>query len=133
MSYLLIIDDDKDTRQILADICQYMGHEVAVASNGLEGIELAKTRIPDLIILDLMMPEMNGLQFLSKLRSNPATSKVPVVILSAISADQMQGLPGVTHVFHKSHMNVSQLRESISEVLGQEYVPNNDVVSSSAV
>lgn len=133
MSYLLIVDDDPDTRQILADICNYMGHETEVAENGMQGIQKARTRIPDLILLDIMMPDMNGLQMLSRLRSNPATNDVPVIVLSAIGADQMQGMPGVVGVFHKSHMNVSQLRKGISQILASNSSSNRNLTTGSTV
>ncbi len=130
MGHLLIIDDDTDTREILADICRYMGHDIDIAPNGQVGLQKAQHRKPDLIILDIMMPEMNGLQFLARLRALPNLSNIPVIVLSAINSQQMLRNEGIAAVFHKSHMKVADLREKIAVVLEQPMNEPQDVLAS---
>jgi CheY-like chemotaxis protein len=80
---VLIVDDDSDIRDAITQILEYEGFEVATASNGQEGINLLSGTRPALILLDLMMPVMNGWQFKSELEANPEFKNIPVIILSA--------------------------------------------------
>jgi DNA-binding response OmpR family regulator len=81
---ILIIDDDEDLTQMLVGRLSYRGYEVYAANNGLDGLRLAYRYHPDLVILDLMMPEMDGFEVCSRLRE---LSDVPILILSAKDAD----------------------------------------------
>jgi CheY-like chemotaxis protein len=82
---VLVIDDDPDTVETMRDILEEEGHTVLSATNGLEGLELAAARVPDLILLDLNMPVMDGRTFLDVVRKVPALADVPVVVLSGAS------------------------------------------------
>lgn len=79
----MIVDDDNDIRDAITQILEYEGFSVLSAANGQEGIEKLKNGNPALILLDLMMPVMNGWQFKSKIESDPRLAQIPVVILSA--------------------------------------------------
>lgn len=79
---VLVIDDDPDTVETMREILQEEGHTVLSAKNGLEGLEMALARVPDLILLDLEMPVMDGRAFLDALREAPSLAGVTVVILS---------------------------------------------------
>jgi DNA-binding response OmpR family regulator len=81
---ILVVDDEERIVNFLRSKLKASGYEVLTASNGLEGLEQAQAQEPDLIVLDLLMPEMNGLDMLKELRSYSA---VPVVILTAKDAD----------------------------------------------
>ncbi|MEJ2598331.1 MAG: response regulator transcription factor [Anaerolineales bacterium] len=81
---ILIIDDDEDLTQMLVGRLSYRGYEVYAANNGLDGLRLAYRYHPDLVILDLMMPEMDVFEVCSRLRE---LSDVPILILSAKDAD----------------------------------------------
>ena len=81
---ILIIDDEADIREATQICLEITGQwEVLKASNGPEGIAIAKTATPDAILLDIMMPEMDGLAILQKLQENSETRKIPVIILTA--------------------------------------------------
>jgi len=82
---VLIIDDEEDTRQV-AGMCLGMlgGLEVVEASSGKEGLRKAAEEKPDVILLDLLMPEMNGAETLVRLRENPDTFKIPVIFLTTV-------------------------------------------------
>lgn len=80
---ILIIDDEEDTRSIASMSLGLLGGaEVVEAASGLEGLQKAAEEMPDVIILDLMMPGMDGAETLTNLRKNPATEKIPVIFLT---------------------------------------------------
>jgi CheY-like chemotaxis protein len=81
---VLIIDDDADIRSIARlSLSRVGGMDVIEAAGGVEGVRRAQEGKPDVILLDMMMPMMNGLETLAALRSQPATSTTPVVFLTA--------------------------------------------------
>jgi len=83
MAKILIADDDANGRELLTQVLSYLGHQVLEARDGKEALEEARTRHPDLIITDIMMPTMDGYEFVRRLRDDPATSATPVVFYSA--------------------------------------------------
>ena len=80
---ILIVDDEKMTVTIVTGVLKKHGYEVHAAYNGVTGLEKAKEVIPDLIILDIMMPLMNGYEVSHRLKINATTAKIPVLMLSA--------------------------------------------------
>lgn len=80
---VLVIDDEDDIRLLAEMGLAASGLNVVVAAGGAEGLALARTHQPDLIVLDVMMPEMDGYATLEALRREPATAKIPVLMLTA--------------------------------------------------
>lgn len=83
MQKILIIEDDDDIRINIAEILELEGFEVLTATNGRDGVELAKEHRPDLILCDILMPEMNGYEVLSKIRSDPLSATTPFIFLTS--------------------------------------------------
>ena len=82
--HILIIDDDADIREATQLCLELTGHwDVWKASNGPEGLAIAQSKAPDVILLDMMMPGMDGLAILQRLQDNPRTQKIPIFILTA--------------------------------------------------
>lgn len=81
-STVLIIDDEEDLRQSVADALESRGYEVLLACNGSEGIEQARERVPNLILVDYRMPEVDGVAFLNQLRGNENLREIPVVVIT---------------------------------------------------
>jgi two-component system chemotaxis response regulator CheY len=80
---VLVVDDEKAIRELIADALDFEGYAVLTAANGADALaKLPKTR-PDVIVLDLMMPIMDGWTFLTRLRSEPAHAGIPVLVISA--------------------------------------------------
>ncbi|MCJ2541502.1 response regulator transcription factor [Thermostichus vulcanus] len=88
MSRVLVIEDEPRTRQIFLHCLQLEGFEVFGAENGRLGLEQARTHRPDLIICDIMMPELDGYQVLQTLQQDPTTAWIPVIFLTAKVARQ---------------------------------------------
>jgi len=83
LARILVADDETDILELLKLLLQKDGHEILTASNGREAVEIAETQSPDLIILDIMMPQMDGYAVWAKLSENPATRTLPIIILTA--------------------------------------------------
>src|SRR4051794_38890096 len=91
---VLVIEDEAATRQLLNDVLMRNGLDVIVAEDGPLGLEIAKNQKPDLILLDLRLPTVSGLDVLRRLRAESATAAMPVIILTAenTEADIVVGL-----------------------------------------
>ncbi len=80
---ILIIDDDMDTLKLVGLMLQKQAYQIVAANNGLLGLERAETENPDLILLDVMMPGVNGYEVVKRLRSNPLTANTPILMFTA--------------------------------------------------
>jgi DNA-binding response OmpR family regulator len=86
---ILLVDDDPAMRRLPSVLLKREGFEILEASSGTEALEILKTETPDLILLDIMMPDMDGFEVCEAIRENPRTADVPVIMLSAVS-DQVR-------------------------------------------
>lgn len=84
---ILIVDDEEVNRKLLKLFCMRWGWKTIEAKSGEEAIRLAVERKPDIILLDAMMPKMSGFETLRKLKENEETSKIPVIIISALEEE----------------------------------------------
>ena len=89
---ILVVDDFDDTRLLLRIWLERRGFRVVEAENGLEAIRRATSETPDLIIMDMQMPRLDGLSATQRIREVPSLSKVPIVAVSAYGADQFREL-----------------------------------------
>ena len=83
---ILLVDDDPDFVDAVKVVVEEGGYEVAVAYGGQEGLDLVPEFKPDLIVLDVMMPEVNGHDVCQKLKGNPETAEIPVILLTAVAS-----------------------------------------------
>ncbi len=79
---ILIIEDEELLSNLLKNKLSELGYEVSVASNGLEGFQAIKEIVPDLILLDLVMPKMNGFEVMRKMQEDDSISNIPIIIVS---------------------------------------------------
>jgi CheY-like chemotaxis protein/anti-sigma regulatory factor (Ser/Thr protein kinase) len=91
---VLVVDDHPDGRKILQSLLNHHGYRVIVAANGLEALSLAATHSPDIILLDIMMPDIDGYEVCRRLRADPALAEVPVVMVTALH-DREARLQGI--------------------------------------
>ena len=117
--FVLVVDDDPDAREILKLVMRNIQLSVREARNGIDALEIIRTSQPSLILLDLMMPTMDGFQVLTHLRSDPRTRSIPIIVVTGI----MEGcetlhLPGVARVLVKGNFNIPQIRQIVTDALG---------------
>jgi len=131
MATILIVDDEPIIRQLFQKVLEHDGHTIITAGNGREGLEAMRQQVPDLILLDLMMPLMDGISFLRLLRRHPEWSEIPVVVMSAM-ADKHNisnaGSLGVRDYLLKAGFSLGNLRNRIAKYL--EPVPENQLASA---
>ena len=84
---ILIVEDDPKSLKLTRDLLQVSGYETIEAVNGRQGIELAKTKNPDLILMDILMPGMDGYAACHVLKTNSVTRDIPLVMLSAVNTE----------------------------------------------
>ena len=84
---ILIVEDDPKSLKLTRDLLQVSGYETIEAVNGLQGIELAQTKNPDLILMDILMPGLDGYAACHVLKTNGVTREIPLVMLSAVNAE----------------------------------------------
>ena len=91
---ILVVDDNPDNVELARAVVEGAGYAAVTASDGIEALECVNASLPDLILLDVMMPRLDGLGVLQALRNNPATSQIPVIMLTAKAAvaDRVEGL-----------------------------------------
>lgn len=83
---ILIVDDERLTRAILQRHIVLAGYDVIVASNGQEAMQKIQEVTPDLVVVDLVMPDMNGFEMCRRIRSNEQTKKTPLIVVSALQS-----------------------------------------------
>jgi two-component system cell cycle response regulator len=83
---ILVVDDEPAIREYEASLLSELGHEVLAAADGAEALELARTKQPHLILLDIMMPELSGIEVCRQLRADPRTRDIRVIVVSAVEA-----------------------------------------------
>ncbi|HEY7114976.1 MAG TPA: response regulator [Tepidisphaeraceae bacterium] len=122
MATILVVDDEQRIRDLLRNVLAGQGHKICVASNGSEALMALEVSRPDLVLLDVAMPEMDGIQFLRVLRESPEWANTPVILLTAFATPQQHsdadGL-GVCGQLTKASFSVRELRARIAGYLAQ--------------
>jgi signal transduction histidine kinase/DNA-binding response OmpR family regulator len=120
---VLVVEDDPATREVIRRTLEGDGWQVTEADNGRAALSAVASKVPDLILLDLMMPEMDGFEFVSELRRNEAWRRVPVVVVTAkdLSRDDRERLDGyVRRIFQKGEFSRDELIREIRLLLQSE-------------
>lgn len=123
---LLVIDDDMDLVQVIRMFLQDQGYIVFEAYSGMWGLDMAREKLPDLVILDIEMPLMKGPEVLQTLRDDPRTASIPVLFLTgAINLDAMEAtIDDVAQDYVLKPVKVFELLEKIEGLLGRR--PSGD-------
>lgn len=117
---ILIVEDDKALREMYQLRLSINGYDVLEAGDGEEGLDLAIKEKPDLILLDIMMPKMSGMDVLDILKSTPETKDIPVVVLTALTEESVKAkglVYGAEDYLVKSQTMPGQVVEKIEAVL----------------
>jgi len=118
---VLVVDDNEDSLRIVESILRSAGFEVCVARDGKQGLEIAEASVPELIILDIMMPVMDGVEALHRLRDSSRTSRIPVILLTAKTQDEdvIAGYQTGADYYMTKPFTAKQLLYGVRLVLGQ--------------
>lgn len=122
---ILVVDDERANREWLTEVLEPAGFGVISAVGGREAIELAKTRKPDLVLLDLMMPDVSGFDVVEALRSDMTTSKTPIMVLTAkdlTDADKRQLNGRVSSILQRGSTGAADLIGMLRQVVDTEPV-----------
>ena len=116
-SKVLVVEDDPSVRGLLHTLLTGEGYEVATASDGLAGLVKASSSKPDLMLLDLMMPDLGGVRVLEEIRSDPTMSDIPVIVVTGKleAVPSLRGLLGDDNVFVKP-FGVTELLDRVAAV-----------------
>lgn len=117
---ILIIEDDKFLRVLIAKKLIQEGFEVSEAMDGEEGIKKFKEEKPDLVLLDLILPGIDGFEILARMKEDPELAKIPVVILSNLGQEKEteKGIRmGAVDYLVKAHFTLSEIIKKIKEIL----------------
>lgn len=116
---ILIADDEKDIRTLVSQILGEEKYKIYFASNGREAIEAANANKPDLLILDLMMPEIDGVEVCRCLKQNKDTKKIPIIMLTAKTgvADKIEGFVTGADEYITKPFDPSKLETTVEKVL----------------
>ncbi len=117
---ILLIDDEKDIRQILRAILENEGYQILEAADGREGFEKALAEKPDLIILDIMMPNLDGFGTAEKLKTNKDTFGIPIIMLTAKDEpiDKEKAIALGVNSFIVKLFDLEELRQTVKETIG---------------
>jgi len=128
MARILVIEDEADIRQVLDYNLKSAGHEVVEASRGVDGLRLLREREPDLVLLDLMLPDMPGTEVCRSIKDNPATRTLPVVMLTARGEeiDRVVGFEIGADDYITKPFSVRELVLRIRAVLRRRELPVTD-------
>jgi len=123
---IMVVDDDPDIVTIVKTILEVKGYVVQSASSGQEVLSLLKELKPDLIILDVMMPQMDGLEVLTRLKGNPDTASIPVILLTAKVQyeDVLGGYKMGADYYITKPFTSTQLMTGINSLLSKDQGPS---------
>ena len=122
MAKILIVDDDGDLRTLLGLCFLRRGHSIIVASNGAEGLACVTAHAPDLVVTDLNMPVMHGLELLRQIRAN-GHRDLPVIVLTASAEQRAAAIATDADAFLVKPFSLRELGETAERLLGERHAP----------
>lgn len=123
MAKILIIDDDAVLLKLYSTRLKADNHQVETAIDGQEGLQKLKQFAPDVVVLDLLMPKLNGFKFIESMKQSPQTANIPVIVFSSVASnEQVERLKqmGVTKYLNKVDTTPTQLVQEINQQLPQQ-------------
>jgi CheY-like chemotaxis protein len=118
---ILIVEDNEKNRRLVRDVLQFKGYETIETETGEEGVELARSRQPALVLMDIQLPGMDGITALKLLRQDPATRgiRVMAVTASAMTQDRQTILAAGFDAYQSKPINVKGFLEAVQELLAR--------------
>jgi DNA-binding response OmpR family regulator len=118
---ILVVDDNEDVTRITTKLLSSRGYDVLAASSGARALELAERERPDCILLDVMMPQMSGIDVLNELKKSPELATIPVILITARISDEdvLEGYKEGADYYITKPFSSDQLLYGVRLVLGQ--------------
>ena len=123
---IVLVEDDEVLAKVIHGELQEAGFDVEQAYDGEKGLTLVQSRLPDLVLLDLVLPKKHGFEVLEELKKSPGTSHIPVIVLTMLETDEdiKKGLKlGANDYIVKSQHAVGEIIEKVKNFFGQEQHP----------
>lgn len=120
---VLVVEDNDDWRAIMALFLMRLGYNVVQATNGLEAIEKAASELPDLILMDLKLPKLSGLEATAQIKENPATTDIPVVLCTAFGPEAYENNPTINYL---AEIVQKPIKLDVFQALVQKHLPLPD-------
>ncbi len=119
---ILLVEDNEMNRDMLSRRLTRKGYEVSIAVNGLEGVEKAQTELPDIILMDMSLPELDGWEATRRLKSAEETNKIPILGLSAhaMAGDREKAMQAGCDDYDTKPVEFKRLLGKIEELLGNQ-------------
>ena len=120
---VLIVEDNPRNLKLVRDLLDYAGYRTLGVSNAEDGIELARAHRPDLVLMDVQLPGMDGVEALSRLRAEPGGGEIPIVALTAFAMkdDRERFLAAGFDAYIEKPLNVREFPEQVSAILGRHH------------
>lgn len=121
MSVILIVEDNEKNMKLVRDVLQFKGYQTLEAVTATEGLRLAREARPDLVLMDILLPDFDGVTALARLRADPQTQKMPVVAVSAsvMPDDQQRIVASGFDAFITKPINVKSFIETVERFIGK--------------
>lgn len=121
MVRVLVVEDNRDNLMLINDLLAMLRYEVITAFNGVEGVEKATTELPDLILMDLSLPEMDGWTATKTIKANPVSAHIPIIALTAhaMVGDREKAIDAGCDDYISKPINILELRTKLAL-----YLPN---------
>lgn len=116
---ILVIEDQEDNRRIMRDLLTSKGYEVIEALNGLDGVKTAEASRPDLILMDIQLPGMDGYEATRRIKANPEIRKIPIIVVTsyALSGDDVKAFEAGCDAYVAKPFSPRELLAKIREYL----------------
>jgi two-component system, OmpR family, response regulator len=116
---ILVVDDDPDQLEVARWSLKKAGFAIGTADNGVDALVKTRSVLPDLIVLDLMLPELNGFDICRTLRKDPATASIPIIMLTGMRSEfsRLAGLESGVNLFLTKPYNPDELVSKVEEML----------------
>jgi two-component system cell cycle response regulator DivK len=121
MSLILIVEDNEKNLKLVRDVLQFKGYRTIEAMTGTEGVRLAREQHPDLVLMDIQLPDIDGIEALAQIRADPAIAKTPVIAVSAsVMPDEQQKIASSGFdAYITKPINVKGFVETVERFMGK--------------
>jgi CheY-like chemotaxis protein len=126
---ILLVEDHTDTLDVLKNQLTFLGYEATIAKNGVEAVSLAESENPDLIVMDIMLPKMNGFEATAQIRHNPKTKSIPILAATAkaMPGDRERCLSAGFDGYLAKPFTHIELGHAIAQILNKRFYRKNDL------